>query len=96
MFVLDNHSKNCLSFSFTFDYEHKNDDKNFFDGLNLCLFFSSLLFLFIMMNKSSAQPSHYDDYGFDPQHDFSMVLIFFLFQLLVFNIVSTCLDSLRV
>ncbi|WJX92353.1 hypothetical protein P8452_74004 [Trifolium repens] len=26
------------------------------------------------MNKYSTQPSHYDDYGFDPQHDFSMFL----------------------
>ncbi|GAU31996.1 hypothetical protein TSUD_359410 [Trifolium subterraneum] len=27
-----------------------------------------------MMNKSSTQPSHFDDYGFDLQQDFSMFL----------------------
>lgn len=53
--------------------------------------------LLIMMRKSLAQPSHDDDYVFDPQKEFYLVLVLFSFQLLVLNIfISICLNSRRI
>ena len=50
-----------------------------------------------MMRKSLAQPSHDDDYVFDPQKEFYLVLVLFSFQLLVLNtIIGICLDSQRI